>query len=426
MPGYAVIGAQWGDEGKGKVIDLLASSFDVVARYQGGPNAGHTVKVAGKIFRLHHVPSGILNPRAVCVIGNGVVLDPESFQSEIKELQGSGIDLTGRLFVSSRAHVILPEHVRRDAAAEDGGGRIGTTRRGVGPCYEAKAGRRGIRVEDLLDTERLRARLAVALGEPPTRSVMEPLQRFGEFLRPQVADTTDLLNRRLDEGARVMFEGAQGTLLDVDHGTYPFVTSSNAFAGGICSGLGVGPTRVDGVLGVMKAYSTRVGEGPLPTELTDATGDRLRERGREFGTTTGRPRRCGWFDAVIAGYSARLNHLDAVALTLLDVLDTFDTIRVCTGYRHRGKVLPGLPPASWELGEVEPVYTDVPGWMQETSGARRFEELPENARRFVATLEAAVGREVALVSVGAERERAILRPGSKLDQWLPELAPRLH
>jgi adenylosuccinate synthase len=424
MPGYAVIGAQWGDEGKGKVIDLLASSFDVVARYQGGPNAGHTVKVDGRTFRLHHVPSGILNPRAVCVIGNGVVLHPESFEREIEELQGSGIDLCGRLFVSSRAHVILPEHVRRDAAAEEGGGRIGTTRRGVGPCYEAKAGRRGVRVEDLLDPVRLAARLAAA-GEPPAPGLQEQLQRFGEFLRPQVADTTDLLNRRLDEGARVMYEGAQGTLLDIDHGTYPFVTSSNAFAGGICNGLGVGPTRVDGVLGVMKAYSTRVGDGPLPTELTDATGDRLRERGREFGTTTGRPRRCGWFDAVIAGYSARLNHLDAVALTLLDVLDTFETIRVCTAYRHQGQILPGLPPVSWALGDVEPVYTDVPGWMQETSGARRFEELPAKARHFVATIEETVGREVALVSVGAERERAILRPGSKLDQWLPDLAPRL-
>jgi adenylosuccinate synthase len=259
-----------------------------------------------------------------------------------------------------------------------------------------------------------------------TPAALEELLRFGEFLRPQVADTAELLNRRLDEGARVMFEGAQGTLLDVDHGTYPFVTSSNAFAGGICNGLGIGPTRVDGVLGVMKAYSTRVGDGALPTELTEATGDKLRERGREFGTTTGRPRRCGWFDGVIAGYSARLNHLDAVALTLLDVLDGFETLRICTAYRHQGRVLPGLPAASWQLGEVEPVYTDLPGWMQETSGARRFEDLPANARRFVAAIEQAVGREVALVSVGAERERAILRPGSQLAKWLPDLAPRLR
>jgi adenylosuccinate synthase len=417
--GLAVVGAQWGDEGKGKVVDLLAGAADLVARFQGGPNAGHTVRAGGRTFQLHHVPSGILHPRTTCVIGNGVVILPPSFEDELRMLAGAGVAVAGRLFVSSRAHVILPCHLAADAACEDGGAAIGTTRRGVGPAYAAKVARRGVRVEDLGERGRLREVVARAVPAPEVESTVEGLLGFGERIRPLVADTVALVNRRLDEGARVLFEGAQGTLLDVDHGTYPYVTSSNSSAAGICAGLGVGPTRVERVLGVMKAYATRVGRGPMPTELTGEVGDRLRERGREYGTTTGRPRRCGWFDGVAGRHAVRVNRLDAVALTLLDVLDEFEAVRLCTGYRHGGGILEEMPLASWALAEVEPVYEELPGWRASTAGLRRFADLPAAARAYVARIEEVVGCEVALVSVGPGREQSMVRERSWVESWLP-------
>lgn len=421
--GIAVVGTQWGDEGKGKVVDLLAATADVVARFQGGPNAGHTVQVDGRKFQLHHVPSGALHEQAACVIGNGVVLLPESFREEMRILAEAGVRLEGRLFLSNHAHVILPSHVAADHAGEDAPGGIGTTRRGVGPCYEAKAGRRGVRVEDLLDDARLRRRAAEASGPGREAETTRVLEEFIDEVRPYVADTAALLNWRMDEGARVLFEGAQGTMLDVDHGTYPFVTSSNSSAGGICAGLGVGPTRVGGVVGVMKAYSTRVGKGPLATELTDEVGDRIRERGREYGTTTGRPRRCGWLDGVVVRHAARINRLDTVALTLLDVLDEFETLRVCTSYRLRGAQIDELPLESWALDEVEPVYAELPGWRTPTGGARHFDDLPPRARDYVRLVEDLAGCEVGLISVGPGREQSILRAGSRLLGWMPDPAP---
>ncbi len=424
MPGIAVIGAQWGDEGKGKVIDLLSAHVDVVARYQGGPNAGHTVQVGKQKFFLHHIPSGILHGQTTCIVGNGVVILPEGFQEEVRTLAEADISVDGRLFVSSRAHIILPDHLEADARNEEGAVPIGTTKRGVGPCYQAKFGRTGLRVEDLLDSSRLEGRLkAIGAGTnaAPLAATMAGLREFGDFLRPHVADTGDLLHRRMQEGARVLFEGAQGTLLDIDHGTYPFVTSSNSCAGGIAPGLGIGPTAVNGVVGVMKAYGTRVGEGPMPTELNDAMGERIRERGYEYGTTTGRPRRCGWFDGVLGRYSVRVNGLDCVALTLLDVLDEFETVRVATGYRLGDRVLDTIPLQSWALAEVEPVYQEFTGWQQDTSAVRNFADLPGKAREFLAGLEKILDCPIGLVSVGPARDQYIIPEGSQLRTWFPQV-----
>jgi len=422
--GVAVVGGQWGDEGKGKIIDLLAGSVDVVARFQGGPNAGHTVQAEGQRLKLHHIPSGILHPETHCVIGNGVVILPESLREEMRVLEEAGIQLQGRLHISSRAHLILPIHVTRDAATEESGERIGTTLRGVGPAYVSKYGRFGVRVEDLLDETRLRERVAIAArpeGLDGVDATVGSLLEFGAFLAPYVTDTVVMLNDRLDDGAVVLFEGAQGTMLDIDHGGYPFVTSSNSCATGICAGLGVGPTRIGTVVGVMKAYGTRVGEGPMPTELIDATGERLRERGKEYGTTTGRPRRCGWFDGVVARHAVRVNNLDSVALTLFDVLDDFDTVRICKAYRYRGEILDGMPLESWALKDVEPVYVDLPGWRKDTTGARRFSDLPPEAKEVVRHLEEIVQCDVGLVSVGPDRAQSILREGSRLAGLFPSL-----
>ncbi len=423
MSGIAVIGAQWGDEGKGKVIDMLSAHVDVVARYQGGPNAGHTVKVGEDTFFLHHIPSGVLHDQTTCIIGNGVVILPDGLREEFRTLEAAGISLENRLFVSSRAHLILPSHVLRDTRDEEGALAIGTTKRGVGPCYEAKIGRRGLRVEDLLSHDRLAQRLAALNGSAggSDDKTFQALREFGDFLRPHIADTGEMLYRRLAEGAQVLFEGAQGMMLDIDHGTYPYVTSSNSSAGGIASGLGIGPTAVKGVVGVMKSYATRVGDGPMPTELDNATGEHIRERGREFGTTTGRPRRCGWFDGVLARYAVRVNRLDTVALTLLDVLDDFETIQVATGYRLGDRVLESLPLESWTLDEVEPIYEEFPGWQEDTSGARRFEDLPERAQQYIGALERLLGCPIGFVSVGPDREQSIVPESSCLRTWFPGL-----
>ncbi|MFQ5876928.1 MAG: adenylosuccinate synthase [Acidobacteriota bacterium] len=435
MSGFVVVGCQWGDEGKGKIVDLLTERVDIVARYGGGPNAGHTICAAGRRMALHHVPSGILRDGVLCVIGNGVVIDPASLLGEIAALRQAGVRVHDNLKVSDRAHLILPYQRASDIAREDAArrGKIGTTRLGVGPTYESKAGRYGLRVADLGDEATLpgkvrrlaemvrRAwgdRLPAELNPDPAEVAAECL-RQGEALAPFVTDTARLLNDRLDSGAVILCEGAQGTLLDLDHGSYPYVTSSSATAGGACTGLGISPIRVDGVIGVLKAYSTRVGEGPFPTEQTDSRGDRIRERGREYGSTTGRPRRCGWLDAVVARYSVTINQVETLALTLFDVLDGFAEIPVCVAYEHGGRRIEALPSDPSVLRACRPVYEVLPGWMEDTSGATRYEDLPRAARDYVSRVEAMVGCEVGIISVGPQRERTILRPGSRLAHWLP-------
>ena len=416
----AVLGAQWGDEGKGKIVDLLAPHFDIVARYQGGHNAGHTVYVNGAKFVLRLIPSGILHPGVTCVIGNGVVVDLKALFDEIDELTSHGIDVGGRLVVSDKAHLILPYHRDLDLLAEARRGerKIGTTSRGIGPAYEDKIARRGIRMGDLASPDALeqnvrdnvlaRNRL-VAESTMDWKPVLAELLRHAERIRPAVRDVSLLLNDAMKAGKSVLFEGAQGTLLDVDHGTYPYVTSSNASVGGICTGLGVGPRAIGRVLGVVKAYTTRVGEGPLPTELTGEMGKTLRDSGNEYGAVTGRPRRCGWYDAVAARYGVRINGLDALALTKLDVLDGLDRVEVCTAYRCGGRTLTEFPSDITQLASCEPVYESWPGWTTPTRGVTRYADLPENARRYVARLEEITGVPAAIISTGSERNETILR-----------------
>ncbi len=416
----AVLGAQWGDEGKGKIVDLLTPRFDLVARYQGGHNAGHTVYVNGTKFVLRLIPSGILHSGITCVIGNGVVVDPVALFGEIDELVRHGIDVDGRLLVSDKAHLILPYHRDLDLLSEARRGerKIGTTSRGIGPAYEDKIARRGIRVGDLADAAGLaenvrdnvtaRNRL-VHDSTMDWKEVLDSLMKQGERLRPMTRDVSLLLSEAMRGGKSILFEGAQGTLLDIDHGTYPYVTSSNASIGGVCTGLGVGPRAINRVLGVVKAYTTRVGEGPLPTELSGEMGDRLRESGNEYGAVTGRPRRCGWYDAVAVRYGVRINGLDALALTKLDVLDGLDTIDVCTAYRCGGRTLTEMPSDLGQLLACEPVYESLPGWSTPTKGVRRFEDLPDNAARYVARLEAITGVPAAIVSTGSERNDTIVR-----------------
>jgi adenylosuccinate synthase len=435
MPGFVVVGAQWGDEGKGKIVDLLTERVDIVARYGGGPNAGHTIETGGRRLALHHVPSGILRDGVLCLIGNGMVVNPASLLEEIEGLRRAGVEVADNLRVSDRAHVILPYHRGCDIAREEasGGGRIGTTRLGVGPAYESKAGRYGVRVADLLDAGTLEAKVARAAAvlrgsgqgplpsefDPPPAAVAAEYLAHGRALAPWVADTSALLNARLDEGAVMLCEGAQGTMLDLDHGSYPFVTSSASSAGGACTGLGISPIRIEGVFGVMKAYATRVGEGPLPTEQDNADGARIRERGREYGSTTGRPRRCGWFDALVARYSVTLNQIESLALTLFDVLDDFDAIKVAVAYEHDGRRLEALPADPDVLRSCRPVYETLPGWRSDTSRIMRFEDLPAAARDYVRRIETLVGCEIGIVSVSPERDRTILRPRSRIARWLP-------
>src|SRR5712692_6648775 len=369
----AVLGAQWGDEGKGKIVDLLTPHFSIVARYQGGHNAGHTVYVGGTKFVLRLIPSGILHPGVTCVIGNGVVIDPQALFAEVDELTKAGIDVGARIIISDKAHLILPYHRDLDLLSEARRGerKIGTTSRGIGPAYEDKIARRGIRVGDLADAAALEQEIRdnvtarnrlVHDSTMDWRPVFDQLLIYGERMRPWVRDVSLMLGRAMQAGQSILFEGAQGTLLDVDHGTYPYVTSSNASIGGVCTGLGVGPRAIDGVLGVVKAYATRVGEGPLPTELSGEMGDRLRESGHEYGAVTGRPRRCGWYDAVAARYSVRVNGLDALALTKLDVLDGLREIPICSAYRCDGRVLTEFPSDLMQLARCEAVYETMEGW----------------------------------------------------------------
>ncbi len=414
-----VVGCQWGDEGKGKIVDVLASDVDIIARYQGGANAGHTVHVGDQHVVLHQVPSGVLHPDKRCLLGNGVVVDLAQFFGEIDGLVERGVDPSGRIGLSTRAHVVFGYHMALDHAAEEAADRkIGTTGRGIGPAYEAKTGRRGVRVADLLERRRGEKRIAAGiewareqlsrLGADPglAGTVEEAMTVAGRV--PEVAtDVGDEIARALAADKRVLLEGAQGTALDVDHGTYPFVTSSNTTAGAAAVGAGIGPTMIDSVIGVVKAYTTRVGEGPLPTAFEPAMDERIRELGAEFGATTGRPRRCGWFDAAVVAYAARVNGLTGIAVTKLDVLDTLREIRIATGYRltDRGDI--PFPAASWELARVEPVYETLPGWQSPTTEVRSLRDLPRNARAYLHRIEELVDTPIAMVSVGTRRSQII-------------------
>ncbi|QDE89559.1 adenylosuccinate synthase [Myxococcus xanthus] len=429
MPNVVVIGAQWGDEGKGKVVDLLTEHAQVVVRFQGGNNAGHTLVVGGQKTVLHLIPSGILHPGKTCVIGNGVVVDPAVLVGEIDALKVRGfLKDDAQLLISDNAHVIFPWHKLLDSFREKarGGSAIGTTGRGIGPAYEDKVARRGIRVRDLLNADRLRtrieARLPAALdelkdlcakaGDPvPQLEVPQVLAEFtglGERLKPFVHDASLYLSGQVRRGARILFEGAQGTLLDVDHGTYPFVTSSNCVAGNAAVGSGLGPTAIDKVMGISKAYTTRVGGGPFPTELHDAIGDQLRKMGDEFGTTTGRPRRCGWLDGVVLRYASRVNGLWGMALTKLDVLSGLKTLQICTAYELDGQKVTELPGDYEDLARVKPIYETLQGWDEQIAGVRTFDELPENAKRYVRRVEEVSGVPVVCVSVGADRGETVL------------------
>jgi adenylosuccinate synthase len=422
MPNTVLIGAQWGDEGKGKIIDVLTQKVDWVVRYQGGNNAGHTVEIGDEKYVLHLVPSGILHAGKKCVIGNGLVVDPVALMKEIQGVVERGIDPAGRFFISDRAHVVLPYHRLIDEYREKkpaAGAMIGTTKRGIGPTYGDKASRTGLRMGDMIDPaaesmlrERIVAnnRILAALGGPAVDAddVINTTMEAVNYLRPFIVDTIPMLYSARQKKESILFEGAQGTMLDIDYGTYPFVTSSSATAGGACTGSGVPPHAIDRVLGVIKAYTTRVGEGPFPTELLDETGEAIRKAGHEFGATTGRPRRCGWFDAVIARYSVMVNGIDSWAITKLDVLDDFETLRVCVAYECDGKRLDHVPANVRLLERCRPVYEDVPGWNCSTKNAASWEELPEKAKAYLRRLEELTGVKTSILSVGPRRDSTIM------------------
>ena len=430
-----IIGAQWGDEGKGKVVDLLADRFDLVSRYQGGHNAGHSVYVGERAFVLRLLPSGIIHNDKTCVLGNGMVIDPKAFFEEVDQIAEKGISVTPeRLKVSSRAHLIMPYHRALDHTSEErlGNEKIGTTLRGIGPAYEDKAGRRGIRVADAMSPDLLKLRIErnleeanriiVLFGQQPLRAdeILNEVAPLVERLRPFVCETSHFLAEARKAGKKILLEGAQATLLDVDHGTYPFVTSSNPTAGGASVGAGIPPHHITGVLGIVRTYATRVGEGPFPTEMVDdeeETADLIRKRGNEYGSVTKRPRRCGWFDAVATRYAAELNGFDSVALTKLDVLDSLAEVRVCTGYEINGKRIDTFPAVSNELRLIKPIYETLPGWQSATEGITQFQELPENARRYVEFLSAQIGTEIGLISTGPERDQTIILQDSVMEGW---------
>jgi len=422
MPNVVVVGLQWGDEGKGKIVDFLSEKADVVARYQGGHNAGHTVVIDNEKFILHLIPSGILYKDKMCLIGNGVVVDPAALIEEIKGLKERGIEVGKNLFLSKNAHLIMPYHVVMDKENEKlrGSKSIGTTGRGIGPAYCDKIGRGGIRVADILQPavfkEKIKANLIHInfllenLYKVPSFDIEDIFNEYMDYagrLSEYIADTDIIINKMISGNKNVLFEGAQGTLLDIDHGTYPYVTSSNAIAGGACTGLGVGPTKISHVLGVVKAYTTRVGSGPFPTEIKDSLGDKIRERGGEYGATTGRPRRCGWLDMVILRHSARINGLTGIAITKLDILDGIDVIKICTSYRHKGKTYEEFPKEINIFEECEPVYEDIEGWSTSTMGIRDFNKLPETAKAYIKKIEKLLEVEVQLISTGQRRDELI-------------------
>lgn len=429
MSNIIVLGAQWGDEGKGKIVDLFSERFDVVVRYQGGNNAGHTVYVGENKYVLKLIPSGILRPGKLAVIGNGVVIDPGALLDEIEMLEKAGINVRSQLAISNRAQVIFPFHrlVEKISEASQGRVAIGTTARGIGPAYEDKAARRGLRIADLLEARAFPAlyaqlrkdkqMVAKAFGvEGIDEDSLDRYQQLAERLRPMVHDTAELLHEQMRAGKRILLEGAQGTMLDIDHGTYPFVTSSSTAAGGACTGTGIPPTRINGVIGVAKAYITRVGGGPFPSESLDEIGDSIRKAGNEFGSVTGRPRRCGWFDAPLMRYTAMINGFDSLIVTKLDVLDHLERIPVCVGYEANGKKLPAMPARQEQLLDVQPVYEELPGWHTTTRGTRSYEQLPQRARDYLAFLEKQCGVEIGCVSTGPERTETMILAGSRLEK----------
>ncbi|MCA0388802.1 MAG: adenylosuccinate synthase [Bacteroidetes bacterium] len=413
-----IVGGQWGDEGKGKIVDILSESHDIVARYQGGANAGHTIQINGRKFVLHLIPSGILRDDVICVIGNGVVIDPAALLEEIELLRQNNISVEGRLFISQNAHLIMPWHKIIDSLNEKGKSKIGTTGKGIGPCYIDKYARKGIRIIDLLDPVKLERKIRENLEEKnnlladyykserlDVEKIVETYLAFDRAIDPYIKDVPAYLNKAIADGKSVLLEGAQGALLDVDHGTYPYVTSSHPTSGGACTGTGIPPTKINEVTAIIKAYTTRVGEGPFPTELLDETGEKLRAKGFEFGATTGRPRRCGWFDAFLVKYSSMVNGTTSVALTKMDVLDSFPEIKVATGYIHKGKLLSNFPVDCDILNECEPVYETVEGWNCDTSGCTSWNDLPDKAKRYIDFISEKAGMKVAIVSIGPNREQ---------------------
>ncbi|MDF2655323.1 MAG: adenylosuccinate synthase [Bacillota bacterium] len=423
MPGLAIVGSQWGDEGKGKIIDYLAEKADMVVRGQGGNNAGHTVVIGDKKYALHLIPSGILNPGAVNIIGNGVVFDPEGFFNELADLEKDGVD-TSNIFISDRAHIVFPYHKVLDGLYEAARGKddIGTTKKGIGPCYMDKIERSGIRTCDMLDEETFREKLAAQIdkkndiivkllgGTPVDKAAMiETFVDYAKRLTPYIRDTGVMVYENLKQGNKVLFEGAQGSLLDVDLGTYPYVTSSHPTSGGFTTGSGIGAGAIQEVLGITKAYTTRVGKGPFVTEEDNETGNKIRELGREYGVTTGRPRRCGWFDAVVVRYSARINGMTSLSLMLLDVLGEFETIKICTSYEHNGEQIEHFPARLDLLESCKPVYRELKGWMADISGCRTYDELPEEAKAYIEAIEETTGVPVKIISVGPRRDQTIIR-----------------
>jgi len=418
MSNIVIIGAQWGDEGKGKVIDVYSRKVDMIARYQGGNNAGHTVVIGKDRFILHLIPSGILHKGKMCVIGNGVVVDPKALLEEIKMLQSRGIDVDGRLFVSEEAHIILPYHWKLDGIKEEKKGRIGTTKKGIGPCYADKVARNGIRAVDLLNRDVLRQKLQSNLDEKNAifskiygvegfgfDALYKEYLGYGERIKKYICNTTVLLNGAIKKRKKILFEGAQGTLLDVDHGTYPFVTSSNSTAGGASTGTGVGPNKIDKVIGVVKAYTTRVGEGPFPTEFGPDLMERIRQKGKEFGATTGRPRRCGWFDSVVVGHAVMVNGIDEIVITKLDVLDDLETIKICISYKYNGGVHKHFPADMQAQAGAEPVYEELPGWKADTTGITTYSKLPKNAKNYLKRIQYILNTKIVLISVGSDRKQ---------------------
>ena len=423
MSVVVVVGAQWGDEGKGKIVDLLSGNFNITARYQGGANAGHTVIIGEKKYILHLIPSGILHPNVECVIGNGVVIDPVALLEEIKLLEKKGVKIKGRLWISQKAHLIMPYHKLLDTVSEEkeGANKIGTTGRGIGPAYVDKANRKGIRIVDLLDREGFERKLRRNLEEKnellykiygilplDIEKIIKEYLEFDHRIDPYIKDVSVYLNEAIDNGKSILLEGAQGTLLDVDHGTYPYVTSSNPASGGACTGVGIGPTKISEVMGVIKAYTTRVGSGPFPTELFDDTGKYLADRGHEFGATTGRARRCGWFDAVALRTAVNINSVSGICLTKLDVLDGLETIRICVGYQCKNGKPVANPIDAEDYANLVPVYEEVPGWSESTLGVKTLEELPVAARAYIGKLEALVGAPIDIISTGPDRVETIV------------------
>lgn len=418
MGATVLVGSQWGDEGKGKIVDLISEKFEIVVRYQGGANAGHTVEIGDNKYILHLIPSGILREDVICAIGNGVVIDPSALLEEISLLKSHNINVDGRLFISQNAHLIMPYHKILDSISESGDNKIGTTGRGIGPCYIDKYARKGIRIVDLLNRTELEKKIRANLKEKneilqkihghaglDVDSIVKEYLEFDQAIDKYIKDVPSFLNQSLDEGKSVLLEGAQGTFLDIDHGTYPYVTSSNPTSGGACTGSGIPPTKIDAVIGIVKAYTTRVGNGPFPTELTDNEGEKLRTVGAEFGATTGRPRRCGWFDAFLVSYSKMINGITSVALTKLDVLSSFEKINVCIGYELNGKRLKYFPTNIEHLNSVKPIYETLDGWNTDISSCERYEDLPSKTKDYLNFITKYSGIKIDIVSVGPKRKQ---------------------